>query len=78
MEPSAGEITDILSLNTVVRDLSDGEKMELHQRYKAGDLSELAAGILLGESIESIENEKQAFREAMEMDRSGVFKKLDQ
>ena len=53
--------------------LSDEEKITLHQRYKQGELSDEVAEILLGDAIEEIEREREAFEEASELDRTGVF-----
>ncbi|WP_123620127.1 hypothetical protein [Halorubrum sp. CSM-61] len=53
--------------------LSDEEKITLHQRYKQGELSEEAVEILLGDALEDIERERDAFTEATELDRTGVF-----
>ena len=53
--------------------LSDEEKITLHQRYKQGELSEDVAAILLGDALEEIERERDAFEEAAELDTTGVF-----
>ena len=53
--------------------LSDEEKITLHQRYKQGELSEDVAAILLGDALEEIERERNAFEEAAELDTTGVF-----
>jgi hypothetical protein len=53
--------------------LSDEEKITLHQQYKQGELSEDVAEILLGDALEEIEREREAFEEAAELDTSGVF-----
>ena len=53
--------------------LSDEEKITLHRRYKQGDLSDEVAEILLGDAIEEIEREREAFEEASELDRTGLF-----
>jgi hypothetical protein len=53
--------------------LSDEEKITLHQRYKQGEISEEVAEILLGDGLEEIEREREAFEEAAELDTSGVF-----
>ncbi|WP_459878479.1 hypothetical protein [Halorubrum gandharaense] len=55
--------------------LSDEEKITLHQRYKQGELSDDVAEILLGDTLEEIEREREAFEEAAELDTSGVFQK---
>jgi hypothetical protein len=55
--------------------LSEEEKMELHQRYKQGEISEEVAQILIGDALEEIEREREAFEDAMELDTSGVFQK---
>ena len=53
--------------------LSDEGKITLHQRYKQGDVSEDVAAILLGEDLEEIERERNAFEEASELDTTRVF-----
>lgn len=57
--------------------LSDEEKITLHQRYKRGELSEDVAEILLGDALEEIEREREAFKEAAELDTSGVSRSED-
>jgi len=53
--------------------LSDEEKITLHQRYEQGEISEEVAEILLGDGLEEIEREREAFEEATELDTTGVF-----
>lgn len=53
--------------------LSDEEKITLHQRYKQGELSEEVAEVLLGDALEEIEREREAFEEAAALDTTGVF-----
>lgn len=53
--------------------LSDEEKIELHQRYEQGDISDEVAQILIGDGLEEIEREREAFEDAMELDTTGVF-----
>lgn len=53
--------------------LSDEEKITLHQRYKQGELPEDVAEILFGDALEEIKREREAFEEASELDRTGVF-----
>jgi len=55
--------------------LSDEEKIKLHQRYKQGDIPEDVAEILIGDAIEEINREREAFEEAMKQDTDGVFQK---
>ena len=55
--------------------LSDEEKITLHRRYKQGELSDEVAEILLGDAIEDIEHEREAFEEASEVGRTGVFQR---
>jgi len=52
---------------------SDREKITLHQRYKQGELPEDVAEVLIGDSLEEIEREREAFEEAAELDMSGVY-----
>lgn len=53
--------------------LSDEEKITLHQRYRNGEISEEVAQVLLGDAIEEIEREREAFEEAAELDTTGVY-----
>jgi hypothetical protein len=53
--------------------LSDEEKITLHQQYKEGEISDEVAKILLGDAIEEIEREREAFEKASELDTTGVF-----
>lgn len=53
--------------------LSDEEKIELHQKYKRGELPEDVATVLIGEGLEEIKRERSAFEDAAELDTSGVY-----
>lgn len=53
--------------------LSDEEKIELHQRYKQGDIADDVAEILIGDALAEIDRERAAFEGAMELDTSDVF-----
>ena len=53
--------------------LSDEEKISIHQQYTRGDISQDVAEVLLGEGLEEIERERDAFEEASELDTTGVF-----
>lgn len=53
--------------------LSEEEKIALHQQYEQGELSEEVAEILLGDALDEIQREREAFEEAAELDRTGVF-----
>jgi len=55
--------------------LSDEEKIEIHQRYEQGEISEKVAEVLIGDGLEGIQREEQAFEDAMELDTSGVYQK---
>ncbi|WP_210424954.1 hypothetical protein [Halorussus halobius] len=55
--------------------LSDEEKATLHQRYEQGELSDEVAEILLGDALEEIEREREAFEDASELDRTDVFQR---
>lgn len=56
------------------RTLSDEERVEIHRRYERGEISEEAARVLLGDALDEIERERDAFAEAMELDTDGVFR----
>lgn len=53
--------------------LSDEEKIEIHRRYEQGDISEEVAEVLIGDGLEGIRREKEAFEDAMELDTNGVY-----
>jgi hypothetical protein len=53
--------------------LSDEEKITLHQQYKQGDLPAEVAEILLGDALEEIAREQEAFEAATELDTTGVY-----
>mgnify|MGYP006285621093 CR=1 FL=1 len=53
--------------------LSDEEKIQLHQQYRKGEISEEVARILIGDGIEEINRERAAFEEAAELDTDGVY-----
>ncbi len=55
--------------------LSDEEKIEIHQRYEQGEISDEVAEVLIGDGLEEIQREKEAFEDAMELDTSGVYQK---
>jgi len=52
--------------------LSDKEKIEIHQRYEQGEISEKVAEVLIGDGLTEIQREKEAFEDAMELDTSGI------
>ena len=52
--------------------LSDKEKIEIHQRYEQGEISEEVAEVLIGDGLTEIQREKEAFEDAMELDTSGI------
>ena len=53
--------------------LSDEEKIAIHQRYTNGELSEEVASVLLGDALDEIVRETEAFEAAAELDTDGVF-----
>lgn len=53
--------------------LSDEERIKLHQQYEQGELPEDVAEILIGDGIEEIKREREAFEEATQLDTDGVF-----
>ena len=53
--------------------LSDEEKIEIHQRYEQGEISDEVAEVLIGDGLEEIQREKVAFEDAMELGTSGVY-----
>lgn len=53
--------------------LSDEEKIKLHQRYEQGELSDEVAEVLLGDGLDEIEREREAFADATELDRADML-----
>ena len=53
--------------------LSDEEKIEIHERYEQGEISDEVAEVLIGDGLQEIWREKDAFEDAMEHDMSGVY-----
>jgi hypothetical protein len=53
--------------------LSTEEKITVHQRYEEGDIPDEVAEILLGEALEEIEREREAFEAATELDTDDIF-----
>lgn len=53
--------------------LSDEEKIKLHQRYKQDELSAEVAEVLLGDAVDEINREREAFEAATELDNSDMF-----
>jgi hypothetical protein len=52
------------------RTMTDDDKIAIYERYSAGDLSEEAARVLLGEEFDLLQEDIDAFREATENDTS--------
>lgn len=52
------------------RSMTDGDKIAIYEQYSAGDLSEDAARVLLGDDFERLEADIDAFRRAVEDDTS--------
>ncbi len=59
--------------DTLRETLSDEEKIALHQRYKNGDISDAVADVLIGDGIEEIEREREAFEAAKKIDTDGLL-----
>lgn len=53
--------------------LSDEEKMKIHQQYERDQIPEEVAEVLIGDGLEEIQREKEAFADAMELDASGAI-----
>ena len=53
--------------------LSDEEKIEIHQQYEQGEISDEVAEVLIGDGLQEIRREKEAFEDAMELGTSGVY-----
>jgi uncharacterized protein YjbJ (UPF0337 family) len=53
--------------------LSDEERIEIHAKYRRGEISEGVAELLVGDGIEEIEREREAFETAMGLDTDEAF-----
>lgn len=53
--------------------LSDEERIEFYEEYRQGDLPREVAEVLVGDAIEEIEREREAFEEATDLDTDGVY-----
>lgn len=53
--------------------LSDEEKIEIHRRYERGEIPEEVAEVLIGDGLEEIQRQKEAFEDAMELDADDVY-----
>ena len=52
------------------RSMTDDDKIAVYERYSAGDLSEDAARVLLGDEFDMLQEDIEAFREAVDDDTS--------
>jgi len=52
------------------RAMTDDDKIAIYERYSAGDISEDAARVLLGDEFDLLQEDTEAFREATEGDTS--------
>ena len=52
------------------RTMTDEDKITLYERYKAGEISEDATRLLLGEEFDLLQEDSQAFARAAEDDTS--------
>ncbi|AWB28498.1 hypothetical protein [Halococcoides cellulosivorans] len=52
------------------RTMTDDDKIAIYERYSVGDLSEDATRLLLGDEFDLLEEDIDAFREAVEDDTS--------
>lgn len=55
------------------RTLSEEDKIRIYRRYKAGELEDEVARVLLGDKLDEIARERAAFKEAMDPDTDGAF-----
>jgi hypothetical protein len=52
------------------RSMTEDDKIAVYERYSAGDLSEDAARVLLGDEFDMLQEDIEAFREAVDDDTS--------
>ena len=75
-EKEATELLDniMLGLTEMLRrSLTDEDKITVYEMYDEGRIEKGVARILLGEELDHIEEERDAFQEAMERDTSSFL-----
>lgn len=55
------------------RTLDEQDEIKIYEQYSRGEISEAVARVLLGEKIDTMEEEKEAFKTAMERDTSAFL-----
>lgn len=68
-----GELARAGFIEMLQQTLSDSEKISIYERYDQGDLSEEAARILLGDEIDQIRADTEAFARATEVETDQFF-----
>lgn len=53
--------------------LSAEEKIQIHQMYERGELNNQVAEILIGDGLQEIQREREAFEAAKNLNNEGVF-----
>lgn len=55
------------------RTMTDEDKIRIYERYTDGEISEEATRLLLGDEFDMLQEDIEAFREAVEDDTSGYL-----
>lgn len=55
------------------RTLDEQDEIKIYEQYSRGEIDEEVARVLLGEKIDTMEEEKEAFKAAMERDTSAFL-----
>jgi hypothetical protein len=55
------------------RTLDEQDRIKIYEQYSRGEIDEEVARVLLGEKIDTMEEEKEAFNSAMERDTSAFL-----
>lgn len=53
--------------------LTDDDKIRLYERYTAGEVDEKVVHLLLGDELDTMQEDAADFDEAIELDTSGMF-----
>lgn len=59
------------------RSLDEQDEIAVYERYSRGEIDEDVARVLLGEKIDRMEEEKEAFEAAMDRDTSSFLAEID-
>ncbi|WP_114579408.1 hypothetical protein [Saliphagus sp. LR7] len=67
---NVSELARVGLVEMLQRSLDEQDEIAVYERYSRGEIDESVARVLLGEKIDRMEEEKEAFDAAMERDTS--------